>query len=79
MNVATIELDKEVAVPYLDKTFGHHCRGCLLDTTLDVDHIKSRGAHPELKYQLSNLQYLCAVAPNWCHRNKTDHKPCEHV
>ena len=57
------------AIPYLDKTFGHKCRRCGVTENLDVDHIHGRGSHPQLKYQLSNLQYLCRS----CHRLKTDH------
>lgn len=25
----------------------------------DVDHIKKRGSHPHLRYEQSNLQWLC--------------------
>ena len=60
----------EVAIPYLDEKFGKKCRFCGSDKRLDVDHIHSRGSRPELKYQLSNLQYLCRS----CHRDKTDGK-----
>jgi len=56
----------EVAIPYLDKTFGHKCRVCGTTNNLDVDHINKRSTHPELKYQLSNLQYLCRK----CHQSK---------
>lgn len=65
----------EVAIPYLDKNFGHKCRCCGTAERLDVDHIHSRGSRPELKYQLSNLQWLCRSP---CHRNKTDGIECLH-
>lgn len=32
----------------------------------DVDHIKKRSTHPELRYELTNLQTLCRT----CHRKK---------
>lgn len=49
-----------VAIPYLDTTFGRKCsvEGCK-NTNLDVDHILKRGSHPELKMDLSNVRYLC--------------------
>jgi 5-methylcytosine-specific restriction endonuclease McrA len=52
---------KQEAIPYLDKTFGHICsvKGCTETESLDVDHIKGRGSHPHLRYELSNLQYMC--------------------
>lgn len=66
---------QEVAIPYMDEHYGHHCRCCgRSDVPLDIDHIHGKGARPELKYQLSNLQYLCRP----CHRNKTDHLECSH-
>lgn len=34
--------------------------------TLDVDHIKELETHPELRYDLDNLQTLCI----WCHNKK---------
>ena len=50
----------EVAIPYLDKTFGHKCADCwATDKPLDVDHIIPRGGHAELKFSLENLQFLC--------------------
>lgn len=62
----------EVAIPYLDKNFGHVCSvpGCSETENLDVDHIKNRGSHSSLRYDVSNLQYLCR--PH--HRLKTDGK-----
>lgn len=62
----------KVAIPYLDKKYGHVCnkKGCTVDTNLDVDHIKTRGAHHELKFDVKNMQYLCR--PH--HREKTDGK-----
>lgn len=57
----------DVAVPYLDNAFGHHCRVCKASEGLEIDHIHNRGSRPELKYQLSNLQWLCRS----CHHLKT--------
>lgn len=50
----------KVAIPYLDKKFGHVCSvaGCN-ETKVDVDHIKGRGSHPHLRYDVKNLRYLC--------------------
>lgn len=62
----------KVAKPYLDKKFGHVCAapGCSKSDGLEVDHIKTRGARHDLKYDVNNLQYLC-----WAHhREKTDGK-----
>lgn len=41
-----------------------HCFGWFKDIT--VDHIQRRGSHPELTYEPSNLQLLCAS----CHIDK---------
>ena len=48
-----------VAIPYLTKTFGYRCVMCGSTDNLDVDHIKKRGSHPELKYSLENVRFLC--------------------
>lgn len=58
----------KVAIPYLDKAFGHKCADCGTTENLAVDHIKNRGSHPELKMKLFNVQWLCPP----CHRHKTD-------
>lgn len=59
-----------VAKPHLDETSGRKCNNCgAVNVQLDVDHIKNRGSRPDLKMNLSNLQYLCRD----CHSNKTDH------
>lgn len=68
------EFRENVAIPYLDKTFGHTCRCCGVGGQLDIDHIHNKGSRPELKYQLSNLQYLCRE----CHINKTARIKCLH-
>ena len=62
----------KVARPYLDNKFGHICsvEGCNEMRNLDVDHIKNRGSHPELRYNVNNMQYLCRAH----HREKTDGK-----
>jgi 5-methylcytosine-specific restriction endonuclease McrA len=58
-----------VAIPYLDATYGHKCADCGTTTRkLDVDHIRNRGSHPELKMVLANLAWRCRT----CHRAKTD-------
>lgn len=51
----------KVAIPYLDKKYGHVCsiKGCTETKNLDVDHIKKRGSHPHLKFDVKNLRYLC--------------------
>lgn len=58
----TLEYNKwrdTVAIPYLDATSGHKCSWCPRTDRLEVDHIKTRGAHPELKFDLDNIRYLC--------------------
>lgn len=32
----------------------------------DIDHIKTRGSRPDLRYELSNLRWICRN----CHNNK---------
>jgi predicted restriction endonuclease len=51
----------KVAIPYLDKKYGHVCSvaGCSETKNLDVDHIKNRGSNPDLRYDVKNCQYLC--------------------
>lgn len=55
-----IEWRDSVAIPYLDKKFGHVCsvEDCY-SSVVDVAHIKGRGAHPKLKMELTNVRYLC--------------------
>ena len=50
-----------IAVPYLDKRYGHVCskRECSVTEGLEVDHIKNRSTHPHLKMDVKNVQYLC--------------------
>lgn len=69
----------EVAKPYLDKKYGIACKDCGIlppmkdDGTYyrhDVDHVKNRGSHHELKFQVTNLVYRCRK----CHSRKTDGK-----
>lgn len=57
-----------VAIPYLDGEYGHKCANCGSQWRLDVDHIKNRGSHPELRMDLKNIQYLCRN----CHIRKTN-------
>lgn len=68
----TIEYDKwrdNVAIPYLDETFGRKCVDCDATEDLQVDHLLGRGSHPHLKMKLFNLQYLCPQH----HHDKTNH------
>lgn len=69
------EFRDEIAIPYLDKMFGHICMCCGVGGKLDVDHIIEKGGHPKLKYELDNLRYLCRFP---CHANKTAKKECPH-
>lgn len=64
-----------VAIPYLDKRYGHMCAYCANTGNLDVDHILNRGSHPQLKMNLKNVQFLCRR----CHYLKTDGFSVEHV
>lgn len=74
----------QVARPYLDKKYGIKCADCgVLPPTKDdgtfyrhdVDHIKSRGSSPDLRYDVKNLEYRCRS----CHRRKTDGKGMHQV
>lgn len=72
----TLEYEKwrdEIARPYLDEKFGKVCAACkgarCGNKQLDIDHIKGRGAHPELKMSLDNVQYLGRFP---CHVDKTN-------
>lgn len=65
-----------VVRPYLDKNFGIACANCgAMPPKLDSgefsrhapDHIKGKGPHPELRYTVTNFQYLCIG----CHEEKT--------
>lgn len=61
------EFRDTVAYPYLVAKFGEKCAICgTPGKNLDVDHILKRGSHPELKYDLNNLQLLCRA----CHSKK---------
>jgi len=46
---------------------GFKCMECGAAGRLEVDHIKPVRTHPELAYELSNLQCLCPS----CHARKT--------
>lgn len=69
-----VEFRDEVAIPYLDKRYGHVCFCCGVGGKLDVDHIVTRGADPSLRYNLGNLRYACRS----CHRKLTDKVECIH-
>lgn len=68
------EFREETAKPYLDEKYGHLCHCCGVGGKLDIDHIKEKGGNFKLKYDLSNLQYLC----RHCHIIKTAKKVCLH-
>lgn len=73
------EWKEAVARPYVVERDGNKCQCCgrpaYLNEKLDLDHIKGKGSHRELKRELSNLQLLCRYP---CHQNKTDNKECLH-
>lgn len=46
---------------------GFKCVGCGAHGRLEVDHVKPIRTHPELAYELGNLQTLCGP----CHSRKT--------
>jgi 5-methylcytosine-specific restriction endonuclease McrA len=46
---------------------GFKCRACGASGRLEIDHIEPVRTHPELAFDLSNLQALCAA----CHSRKT--------
>jgi 5-methylcytosine-specific restriction endonuclease McrA len=46
---------------------GFRCVKCGARGRLEVDHIKPQRTHPELSFDLTNLQSLCAA----CHTAKT--------
>jgi 5-methylcytosine-specific restriction endonuclease McrA len=65
-----------IAIPYLDQRFGRACAKCGTMPPMnddgsygryEVDHIKNRSTHPELRMDVKNVQYLCTN----CHREKT--------
>lgn len=63
-----IEFRNDIAYPHLVEKFGEKCSKCgRSDLPLDVDHLKNRGSHIELKYTLSNLALLCRS----CHIKKS--------
>ena len=50
----------------------YNCEICMKATEYpELDHIKKRSTHPELKYEESNIQLLC----KFCHRKETARKP----
>lgn len=57
-----------VAIPYLDKEYGHNCMNCGVGGKLDVDHISKRrmGGAPSRTMNLNNVQFLCRK----CHSEK---------
>lgn len=48
------------------KERGKVCVSCGATVKLQVDHILPRSKYPDLEYEFSNLQVLCAV----CNNNK---------
>jgi 5-methylcytosine-specific restriction endonuclease McrA len=66
----------KVVRPYLEKNFGIACAECgVMPPMLDsgefsrhaIDHIKGKGPHPELRFVITNFQFLCVP----CHQAKT--------
>ena len=67
---------KTEARPYLDRLYGLKCISCNIMPPLksngvdyyrhDVDHIKKRGSHQHLKYDLNNVCYRCRI----CHQKR---------
>lgn len=82
-SVSARELDyqewkESVARPYLISHYENRCACCDFffgTVKLDIDHIKNKGSHPELKRDLGNLQLLCRQ----CHARKTDRVACPHA
>jgi hypothetical protein len=67
---------KEVARPFVIARDGDICQCCKsVHYPHDLDHIKNKGSHPELKRSLDNLQILGRFP---CHRHKTDGLTCPH-
>jgi len=70
------EWKKKVAIPYLNKTQGKFCSECMREPDnnyrLEVDHIKKRSTHPELRMDLKNIRYLCVgvYSLDGCHQLK---------
>lgn len=70
----------QIARPYLDKRFGRDCSLCKTPPPVneetgevgyhDVDHINKRGSHPQDKYKVKNIRYLCSN----CHGKETVEK-----
>lgn len=51
---------KNEAIPYLDSQGPRVCaKGCGQTWPLDVGHKKGRGAHPELRMELTNVEWQC--------------------
>jgi 5-methylcytosine-specific restriction endonuclease McrA len=46
---------------------GFKCRTCGASGRLEIDHVQPVRTHPELAFELANLQALCAA----CHSRKT--------
>ena len=67
---------EEKARPYLIAKYDNICNCCHKPATtkLDIEHTKNIGSHASLKKDLNNLTLYCRN----CHRNKTDHKICQH-
>lgn len=62
-----IEFRNNIAYPYLVSKYGERCNNCgKTGVPLDVDHIKKRGSHPDMKYNLKNLALMCRP----CHSKK---------
>ena len=68
---------EQIARPKVIKRDGNFCKCCGRPAKegekLDLDHIKGKGAHAELKQKINNLQLLCRFP---CHFRKTNNIKC---
>ena len=51
------------------------CECCKSWNGSDADHIKSKGANPDKRYDVENKRILCRE----CHNSKTNNLPCSHM
>lgn len=74
--IADADFRDKIVRPYLEKNFGINCANCgapppLLDSgefsRHAIDHIQGKGPHPELRFVITNFQFLCVP----CHDEKT--------
>lgn len=74
-SIAYEDWKKNIARPFLEIRDGKQCSQCFAPPPVDaegnvgwhdVDHIKNRSTHPELKMVLSNVRFLCRA----CHSKR---------